>query len=202
MRDLTPGVKAATTMRIIESPLNPVLMILRGWIRIFPPAAIRLASSTSDNRCCSRSAAFIIQLPDSTLAMVKKPSTIGKVIVGSGCAKLVKVKNDSESKGVGVWESWFSTIVNPTKKGSCDNGGMSMDGRGLHLYNLKSSFRLAVSWKRLAIPRSEDGWNSQFLWFYRHALCASAPCSPVFLQLSSPSGRVPRRQVWVFLFPA
>jgi hypothetical protein len=71
------------------------------------------------------------QFPDSTFAMVRKPSTTGSVIVGSGCIKEVNVKKLSESNGVGSTESLLRTIVNPTNTGSWDSGGMIMEGNGL-----------------------------------------------------------------------
>lgn len=98
-----------------------------------PPSAIRFAFLSSICRARSRSAAFISQLLDSTLAMVRIPRIMGSVMVGSGWASVVSVRNDSESKGVGSSESLPRTIVEMTKNGNCESGGAMIDGRGRQL---------------------------------------------------------------------
>jgi len=96
-----PGVNAATTIRIIESAPRLPLIIFPSEIVGLPPVAIRLASSAWIERRCSRSTAFMTQFPDSKFAIVRNPRMTGKAIVGSECAKLVKVRKLSEAKGVG-----------------------------------------------------------------------------------------------------
>ena len=142
---LTPGVIAAMMMRTTESPRKVVLRTLPGCIFGFPPRRTRFFSSWFAFRTCSLSAAFRTQLPDSTFAMVRNPKITGRVMVGSGWAKVDNVKKLSESNGVGSTESLDKTTVKPTKRGSWVNGGIMIEGNGLHLYCLKSSFRRAVS---------------------------------------------------------
>jgi hypothetical protein len=120
----------ANIIRPTDKLLNTVLRIFLGSILGLPPSAIRFAFLASISRVCSRSAAFMTQLPDSTLAIVRMPRTIGSVNVGSGWANVVSVKNDSESNGVGSSESLPRAIVVMKKKGSCESGGTMMDGRG------------------------------------------------------------------------
>jgi hypothetical protein len=78
--------------------------------------------------------------------MLRTPRMMGSVSVGSGCANVVSVRNDSESNGVGPKESLPRTIVVTTKKGSCESGGAMMDGRGRQLYSLNNCFLRAVSY--------------------------------------------------------
>ena len=50
----------------------------------------------------------------------------------------------SEPNGVECTESLYKTTVKPTKTGSRVNGGIMIDGSGLYLYCLKSSFLRTV----------------------------------------------------------
>ena len=143
--NLTPGVIAAIMMRTMESPRKIFLRTLPGCNRGFPPSKMRFLSAWFAFRTCSLSTAFRTQLPDSTFAMVRSPKITGSVMVGSGWVRVDNVKKLSESNGVGSTESLNKTTVKPTKKGSWVNGGIMIEGNGLHLYCLKSSFRRAVS---------------------------------------------------------
>lgn len=133
---LTPGVSAATTIRTIDNPRSTGLIRFEIW-------------GCPSRACCrSRSAAFMNQFLDSTFSIVRNPSARGKAIVGSECARDVSVRKLSESKGVGSVESRFKSIVNPINTGSWDNGGIIIDGNGLHRNFLRSAFRCAVTWAR------------------------------------------------------
>lgn len=167
--DFTPGVIAAMMILTIDNPLKRVFKTFPGCKRGFPPSATRLDSCSAIWRCCSRSAAFMTQFPDSTFAMVRKPSTTGSVIVGSGCINEVNVKKLSESNGVGLTESLLRTIVNPTNTGSCDSGGIIMEGNGLQWCSWKSSFRLAVNYtENCLLPKTVEQWMEtyHFYWFF------------------------------------
>lgn len=52
----------------------------------------------------------------------------------------MSVRKDSESNGVGSSDNRPKAIVPMMNIGSCDRGGMIMDGSGRHLCILKSSF--------------------------------------------------------------
>ena len=146
---------AAMRMRKTDNPRRKLLITLPGCIFGFPPAAMRWSSASATFRTCSRSAALSTQLPDSTLAIVRKPRMTGSVMVGSGCASEASVKNDSESNGVGSMDNRDSTTVNIKKTGSWDSGGTRIVGSGVQRCSLSSSFRLVVSCRR-SVRRTDE----------------------------------------------
>lgn len=141
---MLPGVTEAMIMRRTESPLSAVLTTFPSLMLLVPFSVILFAFSCSSLRSFARSVAFISQLLDSTFAMVIRPKTMGRVMVGSGCARVVKVKKDSESKGVGSCDSLLRMMVKPINTGSWDSGGSIIVLRGPHLCFWRSFFRNAV----------------------------------------------------------
>lgn len=138
----------AIIMRPTESSRNPVLIIACGLINFWPASTAFFIFSSSTSRALTRSAAVITQLLDSTLPIVRTPRMIGSVIVRSGCARVVRVQKDSESNGVGSMDIRPNAMVMTTKTGSWTSGGITIEGNGWHLYSLKSSLRLCVSYTK------------------------------------------------------
>jgi len=141
-------------MRPTDSTRRPVFINFLGSILGLPPSAIRFALCSSISRERSRSAAVITQLLDSTLAIVRTPRIMGSVSVGSGWAKVVSVRNDSESNGVGSSVSLPRTIVVMMKTGNCESGGAMIEGRGRQLCSLNNCFRRAVSYQMVAVKNA------------------------------------------------
>jgi len=130
----------AMRTRPTEANLKPDFTILPHSKRI-SPASTDLSNFASAMAFLCRCASVINQLELSTFARVRKPRTIGSVVVGSTWDKLVNIRKDSESKGVADRERWLRTTEPPKKSGSCVVIGMRNVPNGLQLCCLNSCLR-------------------------------------------------------------
>ena len=142
----TPGTRAAMMIRATDRNLRLDCTIRPGSSTI-SPFARRCATHSSTFACLCVAAALANHRAVSTFARVMRPTTMGMVSVGSECESDVIVKNDSASRTVGGCDALLSTMLKPTKRGSCVMGGMSMVGRGVQLYCLSKSFLRASACK-------------------------------------------------------
>lgn len=151
---------AARITRPIEATLRTDLITLLPSKWMLPC----LAASSRDLLYFSSAAALSRlcvsvrnQLEDSTFASVRKPRTMGRVVVGSAWDRLLNVRKDSESNGVGDCERWPKTTEETKNKGSCVTTGTTDVSRGRQLCCLNRFFSLAdIYYTRVSKERNKQ----------------------------------------------
>lgn len=127
--------------------IRPTEAILKANLMNLPHSNLNSFALTPFSNLASATAflcrfAFVInQLELSTFARVRQPRMIGSMLVRSTPDKLVNIRKDSNSKGVGGCERWPRTKEPPTKSGSCVITGRRYVLNGRQLCSLSSCLR-------------------------------------------------------------
>ena len=150
---------AAKRILPTDNPLKMLLMYFIGCITIFPCAlwacSFRLISANLLD--CS---SLINHLEVSMLASDTRPSTIGRVTVGSGWARDCRVRNASFlNTELGSLAAWRKVAERSKKTGIWETGGTSIVTQGVQRWRLKRSSRLALSYKDIDTERHGKCYN-------------------------------------------